>query len=87
MSLMTQAWLMDRFGPRLNVDNLAQVLGMARHTINNQIGDGSFPVPTYRDVGKRWADYRDVDAYLDKCREAASTGPWEDSGVSVGHRR
>ncbi len=69
------------------MDNLAQVLGMARSTINNQISEGSFPVPTYRDNGKRWADYRDVDAYLDKCREAASTGHWEDSGVSLGRRR
>ncbi len=70
MSLMTQAWLLDKYGPRLNVDNLAEVLGMARATINNEISDGSFPVPTYRAHGKRWADYRDVDAYLDRCREA-----------------
>jgi predicted DNA-binding transcriptional regulator AlpA len=72
MSLMTQAWLLDKYGPRLNVDQMCQVLGMARQTINNQISDGSFPVPTYRDVGKRWADYRDVDAYLDRCREAVA---------------
>ena len=84
---MTQAWLMDKFGPRLSVDNLAQVLGMARSTINNQISEGNFPVPTYRDNGKRWADYRDVDAYLDKCREAASTEHWDDGGVSAGRRR
>ncbi len=68
---MTQAWLLDKYGPRLSVDHMAEVLGMARATINNQISDGSFPVPTYRDVGKRWADYRDVDAYLDQCREGA----------------
>ena len=70
MSLLTQAYLLERYGPRLNVDQLAQVLQMARQTINNQISDGSFPVPTYRAAGKRFADFRDVAKHLDECREA-----------------
>lgn len=70
MSLMTQAWLLDKYGPRLNVDQMAEVLGIAKATVNNQIYEGAFPVATYRDANKRWADYRDIDAYLDRCREA-----------------
>lgn len=70
MSLLTQAYLLEKYGPRLNVDQLAQVLQMARQTINNQISDGSFPVATYRAAGKRFADYRDVAKHLDECREA-----------------
>lgn len=70
MSLLTQAYLLEKYGPRLNVDQLAEVLQMARHTINNQISDGSFAVLTYRAHGKRFADYRDVAQHLDQCREA-----------------
>lgn len=70
MSLMTQAFLLEKYGPRLNVDQMAEVLHMARQTINNQMSDGSFPVLTYRANGRRFADYRDVAKHLDDCREA-----------------
>lgn len=72
MSLMTQGYLLDKYGPRLGVDDLGAVLGLNKSTINNQISQQSFPIPTYREAGKRWADYRDVDAYLERCREMAS---------------
>lgn len=73
MSLMTQAWILDKYGPRLSVEQLAEILCISRSTINNQICQNVFPVATYREVGKRWADYRDVDAYLDRCREAVAS--------------
>ncbi len=72
MALLTQAWMLEKYGPRLNVDQLAEVLQMARHTINNQISDGSFPIATYRANGKRFADYRDVAKHLDECRDAVA---------------
>lgn len=72
MSLLTQAWLLDKYGPRLGVEDLAEVLKMARQTINNHMSQGTFPVPTYREHGKRWADYRDVSDYIDRCREAVA---------------
>jgi predicted DNA-binding transcriptional regulator AlpA len=72
MSLMTQGYLLDTYGPRLGVDALCAVLGLSKSTINNQISAQAFPIPTYREAGKRWADYRDVDAYLERCREMAS---------------
>jgi hypothetical protein len=74
MSLLTQAALIQRYGPRLSVDDLADVMKISRATINNQISDGSFPIATYRAHGKRWADFQDVDAYLEQCREAAVVG-------------
>jgi excisionase family DNA binding protein len=58
----------------LSVDELAAVLKISRATINNQISDGTFPIATYRAHGKRWADFQDVDAYLEQCREAAVVG-------------
>jgi hypothetical protein len=74
MSLLTQAGLFDRYGPRLSVDDLAAVMKISRVTINNQISDGSFPIPTYRAHGKRWADFEHVAAYFNQCREAAEVG-------------
>jgi predicted DNA-binding transcriptional regulator AlpA len=72
MSLLTQAYLLDKYGPRLNIEQLAEVLGMAKGTIYNQVSAQTFPVPTYVDAKQRWSDYRDVAAYLDQCR-ATST--------------
>ena len=73
MSLMTQAWLLDKYGPRLSVDDMADVLKIARQTINNHISQNCFVVPTYRENGKRWADYRDVSDYIDRCRETVAS--------------
>jgi AraC-like DNA-binding protein len=70
-SLLTQAYLLENFGLRLTVDQLASVLHMARNTVYNQVAAGTFSVPTYVDGGKRFADYRDVAKYLDECRERA----------------
>lgn len=37
MSLLTQAYLLDTFGPRLTVEQMAQVLGLKPGTVYNQI--------------------------------------------------
>jgi predicted DNA-binding transcriptional regulator AlpA len=70
-SILTQALVFERHGARLNIEQLAQLLGLTKGAIHNQISDGTFPIPTYLDAGKRWADYRDVAAHVDKCRERA----------------
>ena len=72
MSLLTHAMLMDRYGPRLSMEQLAEVLGVHRGTIYNMISAGTCPVRTYLDVGKRWADCRDVAEHLDSCRLRAA---------------
>lgn len=70
-SLVTQMIIADKYGPRLNIEQLANVLGLSKGAVYNQISAGVFPIVTYVDGGKRWADYRDVAEHLDNCRETA----------------
>lgn len=72
MSLITQAFIVERFGLRLNVEQIAEILGISKGALYNQISAGTCPVKTYIDGGKRWADYRDVAQHLDECRELAA---------------
>lgn len=72
MSLLTQALIADKFGLRLNVEQLAEVLCITKGAVYNQLSAGDFPVKTYLDGGRRYADYRDVACHLDQCRALAS---------------
>lgn len=70
MSLVTQAFVLEKYGIRLNTKQLAEVLGRKSDgSIRNAISAGTFQIRTYLDDGRRWADYRDVAAYLDSLRE------------------
>lgn len=73
MSLLTQAYLLETYGPRLTIEKLGKVLDIATNTIHNQLARKAFPIKTYLDAGRRWADYRDVAAYLDECRAGADS--------------
>jgi hypothetical protein len=70
-SLVVQMLLLETYGLRLGVPQLAEVLGISKGAIYNQISANTFAVETYVDGGKRWADYRDVAAHLERCRTAA----------------
>lgn len=70
-SLVTQMIIAEKYGPRLSVEQLASVMGLSKGAVYNQVSAGTFPVITYVDSGKRWADYRDVAEHLDKCRDTA----------------
>lgn len=70
-SLVTQMIVAEKYGPRLSMDQLAEVMGMSKGGIYNQVSAGTFPITTYIDGGKRWADYRDVAEHIDACRSAA----------------
>lgn len=70
-SLVTQMIIAEKYGPRLSVEQLASVMGLSKGAVYNQVSSGTFPVITYVDSGKRWADYRDVAEHLDKCRDTA----------------
>lgn len=72
MSLMTQAYLLDRYGPRLSIEQLAEVLSIKTGTLYNQISAGTCSVPTYVDGGRRWADARDVAEAFDELRKQAA---------------
>lgn len=71
MSLMLQAYLLEKYGPRLGTDQLAEVLGLSPRTLGNKVYRGEVPLPVYKDQGKVWADCRDVAEYLDACRAKA----------------
>ena len=73
MSLLTQAYLLDKYGPRLNIEQISEVLGMPAGSIYNAVSANTFALPTYLDGKRRWSDYRDVATYLDECRERAKT--------------
>lgn len=70
-SLVLQLLLLERYGARMTMDQLASELGMSRGSVYNQVSAGTLPVPTYLDAGKRWADSRDVAAHFDACRARA----------------
>lgn len=72
MSLMTQAHLLDKYGPRLNAEQLAAVLGITVVALHTQRSKGSLGVRTYTASGRIWADYRDVAEYFDTVRQVAA---------------
>lgn len=71
MSLLTQALVAERYGLRLNTQQLAEALGVSKGGLTNMISAGTCPVPTYKDCGQRWADYRAVAEHLDACADRA----------------
>jgi len=73
MSLLTEAYVIEKFGIRLDVGQLAELTGCARNTVTSKISTGIFPIPTYREegVGKRYASYQAVAEYLDRMHEQA----------------
>lgn len=72
MSLLTQVIVAEKYGLRLDVEQLGELLGIAPKTIYNRVSAGDFPVKTYVDGGKRWADHRDVAAHFDTMRASAT---------------
>jgi predicted DNA-binding protein YlxM (UPF0122 family) len=72
MSLMTQALVVDKYGLRLTIDQLADALQVGKSTIYNNISSKTFQIPTYVESGKRYASYQDVATYLDGCRAGAA---------------
>lgn len=72
MSLITQAYFLEKYGPRLDVQQLADALDIQPKTVLNQVSAKTFPIPTYVDQGKRWADSRDVAAHFDAMRAVAA---------------
>lgn len=68
-SLVTQMFLAEKYGLRLDVKQLGEVLGISPGTVLNRISANTFRIPTYIDNGKRYADYRDVANHFDTIRE------------------
>ncbi|MFM0427599.1 hypothetical protein PQQ75_01180 [Paraburkholderia aspalathi] len=76
MGLLTRAYILEKFGVRLTMGQLATLLAMSEGTIRNQVSAETFPIPTYKEGASRFAAYDAVADYLDsmsaQAREMAS---------------
>lgn len=71
MSFLTTAYLMEKHGLRLDLEALSKELDTTPANLRRRISLQDFEIPTYVDGGRRWADVRDVAAYLDQRRDQA----------------
>ncbi|BEP93270.1 hypothetical protein GmRootA79_16540 [Acidovorax sp. A79] len=71
MSLLAQMVLIEKYGLRVDLERLAEILETTPPNIRRKISEATFEIPTYVDGGKRWADIRDVADYLDQRRQQA----------------
>lgn len=69
MSMLTHLFLLETYGPRMSLAEVARVLKRERQTIYNQISAGTFEIPTYKVRGERFADAADVAKHLDESRQ------------------
>lgn len=70
-NFLTCAYLLEKYGVRLTIEQLAEVLQVSKSNIVNKLSSGAFDIPHYKD-GKVWFDFRDVAEYLDRKREEAT---------------
>jgi hypothetical protein len=71
MKLLTQAFILEKFGPRMTMSQLATLLCMSEGTIRNQVSAEIFPIRTYKEGASRFAPYDAVAEYLDEMSEKA----------------
>ena len=55
--------LLNKYGPRLTVSELADVLKIAPKTIQNRLSNGTLPIKMHTDSG-RFCNTQDVAEYL-----------------------
>lgn len=71
-------FLLDKYGPRLTTDDLAEVLKTSAQNIRKDICREKFPIPTFKVKNgrraPRYADYRDVAAHINASSGRASQG-------------
>lgn len=60
MSMMTTAYLLETYGARLTVEEIAEVLRLAPATVRNRLSAGTLGLRTYNDGDRRFADALDV---------------------------
>lgn len=72
MSMMTTAYLLETYGARLTVDEIAEVLRLSPATGRNRLSAGTLGLLTYTDGDRRFADALDVACYLDSMRKQAA---------------
>jgi hypothetical protein len=70
--------LFDRYGVRLDFTQLADVLGLGvgrLRSFNAGFPHSAqvLPIKSYKAGGRRFVDFRDLAAYLDRCPDPAAT--------------
>lgn len=76
--------MVERYGPLIGIEELAEIFKSERSTIDKRIRAGSFPVATRREGGKRVADTIDVARYLDQAAREATGACIVAAGASPG---
>ena len=75
MKLATRAMIVDKYGMRLSMEQLAEVLDVTPNTLYNMITAGEMPIPTYKEGKRRFAAYDAVADYLDGMAAQAKKSP------------
>lgn len=70
MSLLTQAYLLEKYGPLLTEENLGDVLHMEAGTLRNKRAAGTLGIPVIRQGKAPLYHAQDVADYLDRLRTA-----------------
>lgn len=68
---LTHAFILEKYGPRLDKNAMAEVLGIKPGTVLNHNAKGTLGFETYIAHGSLWADAEAVASYLDRCAEDA----------------
>ena len=69
--LLTRAFILEKYGPRLSMDQLSEILGIPKTTLYTKKSQQTLGIDTYTDCGRCFADYEEVARYLDlKSQEA-----------------
>lgn len=67
MSLLTEVVLLERYGPRVTMAELGEILKIAQKTVTNRLAAGTLPLKTFNDSG-RFCNTDDVAAYIESFR-------------------
>ncbi len=67
--LSTYFSVVERYGLRLGLKQLAEALNLSLGSIKNQMARGEFPIATYIDGKQRFADARAVADHFDRMYE------------------
>lgn len=60
--------LLERYGPTMDMDDLADFFGITKGTIHNKISKGKFEVPVFKISGRIKAETVDVVQYINEAK-------------------
>lgn len=73
----TTAILLTKFNSQILIpfSEAAEVAGIASQTARNQLTKGTFPIPSFRNGGRRFIHIHDLAAYIDGLRNTVKNKP------------